>query len=99
MGSPANCCAGNFPGGLNNLVSSHLWANESKDGYRTVVDKLKVWGETYQNGDSYTFTSTSAHHDSDWSDNKFHNPYPFPRDWYIDNDVSSVDMMYYVYSN
>lgn len=102
LGSPANCCAGNFSGGLNNLVSSHLWANESKGGYRTVVDKLKVWDDTYTRGYNYTFTSTSAHHDSDWSDNERCWPLPWPpyvECWEIDDDVSSVDMMYYVYTN
>lgn len=101
LGSPANCCAGNFSGGLNNLVSSHLWANQTKYGKRMVVDKLKVWDGTYRSGDSYTFTSTSAHHDSDWSNNEkcWYVPWPPYEDcWEIDNDVSSVDMMYYVYN-
>ncbi len=100
LGSPANCCAGNFPGGMNNLVSSHQWSNQTKDGYSMVVDRIQVWDGTYRSGNTRQFTGTSAYHDSNWSDDEWcwWVPWPpFEDCESIDNKVSSLDMMYHVY--
>ncbi len=94
--------SGDFPGGMNNLISSHLWANEVRCGKKTVVDKFKVWDGTYRSDSSYEFTSTKAHHDNNYADESFWLNIPIPP-WTVPyplNDaVSSIDMTYWVYNN
>lgn len=95
LGAWASGCTVPFNGGFDNCISSHQWGNQTACGYRTVVDRMKVWTRQNRSGDSYTFTGTKAYHDNNWIDETYLDPLGFPHT--INDEISSIDMMYYVY--
>ena len=96
------CCAGYYHGGLNDCISSHQWANETKCGKRTVVDKLVAYTNTNRNGNYYEFSGTKAHQDDNWEDETYLEWLPTPPYWFpstINDKASSLDMTYWVYDD
>lgn len=104
LSSSAPCCADNFSGGLNNIISSHRWDNEVICHLRTSVHQIKVWEEPNISGPSYTFTSSKAHYDNNYIDEDFcdwvlYTTPPMYICYTLNDKVSSIDMMYYVVNN
>lgn len=84
-----------IPASFYQNISSHKWDNDYKTNpnYRTSVHQIKVWAGWNLSGYNQELTSSKAHADNNWSDEHFDPPGNLIS---INDEVASLDMMYYV---
>ena len=92
-----SCCdsSSNYTGQLYQNISSHKWDNDynTNPNYRTSVHQIKVWAGVNLVGYNQELTSSKAHADTNWIDEYFDPPGNLIS---INDEVASLDMMYYV---
>ncbi len=78
------CQAPWFPGGFNNLISSHDWDSFSQNGYYTWPDLIRVYDGLSLTDLEHTFYGSAAAGDGNWGDNG------------CNDEASSLRLQYYI---
>lgn len=94
-----SCCWYDYPGNLNDCLSSHRWSYRDEGTIYTMVpDNFKVWRDAQRSGPNHTFDANGSgcnRHcfDDNWTDETWLDGLVYVT---INDKVSSIDMSYRV---